>query len=62
VTTTYDFAGEEVKVTETITTNSSEKTKQQETSESSKVEAKKRYTMAAVSPFLCDYYAQHPVY
>ncbi|XP_065915442.1 craniofacial development protein 1-like [Dysidea avara] len=41
VTKTYDFAGEEVKVTETITANSSEKTKEQETSESGKVDVKK---------------------
>ena len=48
MTKTYDFAGEEVKVTEMMTADSGEEIKEQESSESSKVEAKKRYTMAHV--------------
>lgn len=60
MTKTYDFAGEEVKVTEMMTANSGEEIKEQESSESSKVEAKKRYTMAHMYciPFSCHYYAQ----
>ena len=48
VTKTYEFAGEEVKVTETVTADSSGKTKEQNTSKPSIGETKKRQVLPEI--------------